>query len=211
MGHFNAWSALPKGGCLAEKRGIEPSWTSWTHSATVCKAPGEMQMKAAAAIFYSPYFLVDLVITCLVLSPFDLFPFVAVFLPDPPDWVPDEVCSYCTACKAPFTVIRRKHHCRSCGKVMTHSGLWGAPTKASSKFMCTTEPGCTAKRARSARGLSSQVLLCAWAASSQLMFTKGQGGVWLLYSNKCIKLKAEFPDEILEHSPPQQRHSGLLL
>ncbi|KAJ7419023.1 hypothetical protein WISP_56222 [Willisornis vidua] len=35
---------------------------------------------------------------------------------DPPDWVPDEVCSYCTACKAPFTVIRRKHHCRSCGK-----------------------------------------------------------------------------------------------
>ncbi|NXU54401.1 LST2 protein, partial [Turnix velox] len=36
---------------------------------------------------------------------------------DPPDWVPDEVCSYCTACKAPFTVIRRKHHCRSCGKI----------------------------------------------------------------------------------------------
>ncbi|CAM4663534.1 lateral signaling target protein 2 homolog isoform X2 [Lepidochelys kempii] len=36
---------------------------------------------------------------------------------DPPEWVPDEVCSYCTACKAPFTVIRRKHHCRSCGKI----------------------------------------------------------------------------------------------
>ncbi|KAM3940748.1 lateral signaling target protein 2 homolog isoform 2-T2 [Leptodactylus fuscus] len=36
---------------------------------------------------------------------------------DPPDWVPDEVCSLCTACKAPFTVIRRKHHCRSCGKI----------------------------------------------------------------------------------------------
>ncbi|XP_035403245.1 lateral signaling target protein 2 homolog isoform X2 [Cygnus olor] len=36
---------------------------------------------------------------------------------DPPDWVPDEACSYCTACKAPFTVIRRKHHCRSCGKI----------------------------------------------------------------------------------------------
>ncbi|NXT97511.1 LST2 protein, partial [Buphagus erythrorhynchus] len=46
-----------------------------------------------------------------------MFPFVAVFLTDPPDWVPDEVCSYCTACKAPFTVIRRKHHCRSCGKI----------------------------------------------------------------------------------------------
>ncbi|XP_049595715.1 lateral signaling target protein 2 homolog isoform X1 [Syngnathus scovelli] len=36
---------------------------------------------------------------------------------DPPDWVPDEVCSSCIACKAPFTVIRRKHHCRSCGKI----------------------------------------------------------------------------------------------
>ncbi|XP_059830150.1 lateral signaling target protein 2 homolog isoform X2 [Hypanus sabinus] len=36
---------------------------------------------------------------------------------DPPEWVPDEACSYCTACKAPFTVIRRKHHCRSCGKM----------------------------------------------------------------------------------------------
>uniref|UniRef100_A0A5F8GKT1 Lateral signaling target protein 2 homolog n=1 Tax=Monodelphis domestica TaxID=13616 RepID=A0A5F8GKT1_MONDO len=36
---------------------------------------------------------------------------------DPPEWVPDEACSYCTACKAPFTVIRRKHHCRSCGKI----------------------------------------------------------------------------------------------
>ncbi|XP_063040737.1 lateral signaling target protein 2 homolog isoform X2 [Engraulis encrasicolus] len=36
---------------------------------------------------------------------------------DPPDWVPDEVCSMCVSCKAPFTVIRRKHHCRSCGKI----------------------------------------------------------------------------------------------
>lgn len=36
---------------------------------------------------------------------------------DPPDWVPDEACNSCIACKAPFTVIRRKHHCRSCGKI----------------------------------------------------------------------------------------------
>ncbi|KAL4660992.1 lateral signaling target protein 2-like [Arapaima gigas] len=36
---------------------------------------------------------------------------------DLPDWVPDEACSCCTTCKAPFTVIRRKHHCRSCGKI----------------------------------------------------------------------------------------------
>uniref|UniRef100_A0A2K6T8J9 Lateral signaling target protein 2 homolog n=1 Tax=Saimiri boliviensis boliviensis TaxID=39432 RepID=A0A2K6T8J9_SAIBB len=36
---------------------------------------------------------------------------------EPPEWVPDEACGFCTACKAPFTVIRRKHHCRSCGKI----------------------------------------------------------------------------------------------
>ncbi|XP_077992008.1 lateral signaling target protein 2 homolog [Glandiceps talaboti] len=36
---------------------------------------------------------------------------------EPPPWVPDEECSYCTSCKAPFTVIRRKHHCRNCGMI----------------------------------------------------------------------------------------------
>ncbi|XP_042598721.1 lateral signaling target protein 2 homolog isoform X5 [Cyprinus carpio] len=36
---------------------------------------------------------------------------------DLPEWVPDEACNSCIACKAPFTVIRRKHHCRSCGKI----------------------------------------------------------------------------------------------
>lgn len=41
----------------------------------------------------------------------------ALVVTDPPEWVPDEACGFCTSCKAPFTVIRRKHHCRSCGKV----------------------------------------------------------------------------------------------
>ncbi|KPP63266.1 hypothetical protein Z043_118491, partial [Scleropages formosus] len=40
-----------------------------------------------------------------------------VYRYDLPVWVPDEACSCCTTCKAPFTVIRRKHHCRSCGKI----------------------------------------------------------------------------------------------
>uniref|UniRef100_A0A7N5P891 Zinc finger FYVE-type containing 28 n=1 Tax=Ailuropoda melanoleuca TaxID=9646 RepID=A0A7N5P891_AILME len=48
-------------------------------------------------------------------------------LEDPPEWVPDEVCGFCTACKAPFTVIRRKHHCRSCGKVSGHGGQRSSP------------------------------------------------------------------------------------
>lgn len=46
-----------------------------------------------------------------------LFFFPSWLCSDPPDWVPDDACNSCIACKAPFTVIRRKHHCRSCGKV----------------------------------------------------------------------------------------------
>uniref|UniRef100_A0A0N5B7G5 FYVE-type domain-containing protein n=1 Tax=Strongyloides papillosus TaxID=174720 RepID=A0A0N5B7G5_STREA len=32
-------------------------------------------------------------------------------------WVPDEECDQCTSCNAPFTIIRRKHHCRNCGRI----------------------------------------------------------------------------------------------
>ncbi|MBN3320645.1 LST2 protein, partial [Atractosteus spatula] len=35
----------------------------------------------------------------------------------PPVWVPDSACDHCTACQAPFTILRRRHHCRSCGKI----------------------------------------------------------------------------------------------
>jgi len=33
-------------------------------------------------------------------------------------WVPDNETQHCMSCEAQFTVIRRKHHCRSCGKVV---------------------------------------------------------------------------------------------
>ncbi|KAH7732324.1 Lateral signaling target protein 2 [Aphelenchoides avenae] len=32
-------------------------------------------------------------------------------------WVPDSDCDQCTACQAPFTMIRRRHHCRNCGRI----------------------------------------------------------------------------------------------
>lgn len=32
-------------------------------------------------------------------------------------WVPDEEASVCISCKAPFTSLRRRHHCRCCGEV----------------------------------------------------------------------------------------------
>ncbi|XP_074602263.1 lateral signaling target protein 2 isoform X2 [Brevipalpus obovatus] len=35
----------------------------------------------------------------------------------PPIWVPDELASVCTSCFSPFTLIRRRHHCRNCGGI----------------------------------------------------------------------------------------------
>ncbi|CAG9540343.1 unnamed protein product [Cercopithifilaria johnstoni] len=32
-------------------------------------------------------------------------------------WVPDNDCEQCTACGAQFTLVRRRHHCRNCGRI----------------------------------------------------------------------------------------------
>ena len=32
-------------------------------------------------------------------------------------WMPDSICKQCYSCEAPFTLIRRKHHCRLCGMI----------------------------------------------------------------------------------------------
>ncbi|VIO96650.1 Uncharacterized protein BM_BM5439 [Brugia malayi] len=32
-------------------------------------------------------------------------------------WVPDSDCEQCTACSAQFTLVRRRHHCRNCGRI----------------------------------------------------------------------------------------------
>ncbi|RCI01182.1 1-phosphatidylinositol-3-phosphate 5-kinase [Rhizopus azygosporus] len=32
-------------------------------------------------------------------------------------WMPDEQCRECTDCNAPFNLFRRKHHCRTCGRI----------------------------------------------------------------------------------------------
>ncbi|RCI02189.1 1-phosphatidylinositol-3-phosphate 5-kinase, partial [Rhizopus stolonifer] len=32
-------------------------------------------------------------------------------------WMPDEQCKECYGCNAPFNLFRRKHHCRTCGRI----------------------------------------------------------------------------------------------
>jgi hypothetical protein len=40
-----------------------------------------------------------------------------------PIWVPDSFATECFHCKAPMTFFRRKHHCRSCGKIFCRGCL----------------------------------------------------------------------------------------
>ena len=35
----------------------------------------------------------------------------------PYSWIPDERCKKCTLCNIDFSLLNRKHHCRSCGKI----------------------------------------------------------------------------------------------
>lgn len=48
-------------------------------------------------------------------------------------WVPDEDCEQCTACSAPFSVVRRRHHCRNCGRIFCN--------KCSRNSICIPELG----------------------------------------------------------------------
>lgn len=134
-----------------------------------------------------------------------MFPFAAVFLTDPPDWVPDEVCSYCTACKAPFTVIRRKHHCRSCGKVMTQWDTWGTAHQRQQPILCTTESWLHRKCAHSARVLIHWCFCVPGLPVLSLCSQMVEEGFDFYTAISCTKLKAEFPVEILEHFSPQHR------
>ncbi|XP_068232612.1 lateral signaling target protein 2 homolog isoform X2 [Palaemon carinicauda] len=56
---------------------------------------------------------------------------------DPPAWIPDKDAPRCMSCGASFTMVRRRHHCRNCGKVfcahcsqhavpLPHFGIWKA-------------------------------------------------------------------------------------
>lgn len=35
----------------------------------------------------------------------------------PYNWIPDKRCTICHLCQSQFTMLNRKHHCRSCGKI----------------------------------------------------------------------------------------------
>jgi len=53
-----------------------------------------------------------------------------------PEWVPDEKADNCMKCDMKFTVVKRRHHCRACGKVRSctwkiHFGNFPNPERVS--------------------------------------------------------------------------------
>ncbi|KAK0396274.1 hypothetical protein QR680_001651 [Steinernema hermaphroditum] len=48
-------------------------------------------------------------------------------------WVPDSDCEQCTACGSPFTIVRRRHHCRNCGRIFC--------SRCSANSLCLPELG----------------------------------------------------------------------
>ena len=69
-------------------------------------------------------------------SVFTLTPFFT-FLQNPrqtpPSWVPDADAQHCMGCHEQFTFVKRRHHCRACGKVFC--------SKCSSHFMALPQFG----------------------------------------------------------------------
>jgi hypothetical protein len=39
------------------------------------------------------------------------------FTPSDAEWQPDEEASHCTRCDIPFSLLKRRHHCRECGDI----------------------------------------------------------------------------------------------
>ncbi|CAJ1385743.1 unnamed protein product, partial [Effrenium voratum] len=64
---------------------------------------------------------------------------VAELFPGAVTWLPDSAASSCMACDATFTLIRRRHHCRSCGRLFCER-------------CCPYRSGCEARQCEGCRG-----------------------------------------------------------
>ena len=53
---------------------------------------------------------------------------LCIILLEPPVWIPDIQSHSCSFCQEKFNLIRRRHHCRNCGKVQY-------PTSSSSRHL----------------------------------------------------------------------------
>ncbi|KAI8805728.1 hypothetical protein BJ742DRAFT_819778 [Cladochytrium replicatum] len=50
-----------------------------------------------------------------------------------PIWIPDAAAPHCMSCRREFTFLRRRHHCRHCGRVVCHDCSTGTFVKSTSE------------------------------------------------------------------------------
>lgn len=65
-----------------------------------------------------------------------LVEFNVVLGKQPPFWIPDSDAPSCMLCDTKFTVLKRRHHCRACGKVCKVSKKKKSKRKRQSVCFC---------------------------------------------------------------------------
>lgn len=50
-----------------------------------------------------------------------------------PNWVPDAEASHCYACATEFTLFRRRHHCRGCGRIFCAEYVLRPPNRTEAR------------------------------------------------------------------------------
>lgn len=114
---------------------------------------------------------------------------------EPPAWVPDQQAPRCMACGAAFTMVRRRHHCRNCGKVrMCGIGLQFSLHDIGILYILQMTQTCS-RQLYISHGLSLYRCSVHTAASMQFLFHTMESGKQL----ECVM----FASCTMSHSPPR--------
>lgn len=107
-------------------------------------------------------------------------------------WMPDNLCKQCYSCEAPFSLLRRKHHCRLCGMIFCSS--------CSAYFVQITSLGSTSNASKGQFGTMRCCKMCHDHLSERGLGVMMRG----------VNMGRDAGTSQAEVSPPEARKSPLL-